>query len=64
MFWPCFLLEDKLIWRCTNFEVFKFEAERQVDKNVKIMRPDKDSEFCGICDETGRDTCPFAKFLK
>ena len=45
-------------------EVFINEIERQLDRNVKIVRFDKGGEYCGKHVEIGQSTDLFAKFLE
>ncbi|RVW44256.1 Retrovirus-related Pol polyprotein from transposon TNT 1-94 [Vitis vinifera] len=46
------------------FEMFITEVERQLDKNIKIVRSDRDGEYYGRYDESGQNPGPFAKFLE
>jgi len=45
-------------------EVYINEVERQLDKNVKIVRSDRGGEYYGKYDESGQHPGPFAKFLE
>ena len=38
--------------------------ERQLDRNVKIVRSDRGGEYHEKYDESGQNPCPFAKFLE
>jgi len=44
--------------------VFINEVERQLEKQVKIIRSDRGGEFYGRYDESGQNPGPFAKFLE
>ena len=46
------------------FEMFITEVERQLDKNIKIVRSDRGDEYYGRYDESGQNPGPFAKFLE
>ena len=45
-------------------EIFINEVERQLDKNVKIVRSDRGGEYYGSYDEKGQHPGPFARFLE
>ena len=45
-------------------EIFINEMERQLDRNVKIVRSDRDDEYYGRYSESGQHPGPFAKFLE
>jgi len=45
-------------------EIYVNEVERQLDKNVKIIRSDRGGEYYGKYNETGQCPSPFAKFLE
>ena len=45
-------------------EIYVNEVERQLDKNVKIIRSDRGGEYYGKYNETGQCPGPFAKFLE
>ena len=45
------------------FEMFITEVERQLDKNIKIVRSDRGGEYYGRYDESGQNPGSFAKFL-
>uniref|UniRef100_A0A1J3K4I8 Retrovirus-related Pol polyprotein from transposon TNT 1-94 n=2 Tax=Noccaea caerulescens TaxID=107243 RepID=A0A1J3K4I8_NOCCA len=45
-------------------QAFITEAERQLDRKVKIIRSDRGGEFYGRYDETGQHPGPFAKLLQ
>ena len=45
-------------------EIFINEMERQLDRNVKIVRSDRDDEYYGRYSESGQHPDPFAKFLE
>ena len=46
------------------FKVFKAEVEKQCEKQIKIVRTDRDGEFYGRYTENGQAPGPFAKFLQ
>ena len=45
-------------------EVFINEVERQLDRNVKVVRLGRDDEYYGRYNESGQCPGPFAKFLE
>ena len=45
-------------------EVFITEVERQLDRKVKIIKPDRGDEYYWRYDENGQHPGPFAKFLE
>ena len=45
-------------------EIFINEVERQLDKNVKIVRSDRGDEYYGRYDGKGQRPGPFARFLE
>ena len=45
-------------------EIYVNEVERQLEKNVKIIRSDRGGEYYGKYNETGQCPGPFAKFLE
>lgn len=45
-------------------EIFVTEVEKQLDRNMKIMRSDQDGEYYDRYDESNRDPSPFAKLLE
>ena len=45
-------------------KIFINEVERQLDKNVKIVRSDRGGEYYGSYDEKGQHPGPFARFLE
>jgi hypothetical protein len=47
-----------------TFEVYITEVERQLERNVKIIRPDRGGEYYGKYCESGQCPGPFAKLLK
>ena len=44
--------------------VFINESERQLDKNMKIVKSDRGGEYYGKYDETGQYPSPISKFLE
>ena len=46
------------------FEMFITKVERQLDKNIKIVRSDRCGEYYGRYDELGQNPGLFAKFLE
>ncbi|KAF7835869.1 Retrovirus-related Pol polyprotein from transposon TNT 1-94 [Senna tora] len=46
------------------FKVFKAEIEKQCDKQIKIVRSDRDGEYSGRYTEDGQAPGPFARFLQ
>ena len=45
-------------------EIYLNEVERQLDRNVKIVRSDRGGEYYGRYDETRQHSGPFAKLLQ
>lgn len=46
------------------FKVFKVEVEKKCQKQIKIMRTDRDGEYYDRYHENGQAMSPFAKFLQ
>ena len=46
------------------FKVFKFEVERQCDKQIKIVTLDRSDEYYGRYSNDGQPPGPFVKFLQ
>ena len=47
-----------------TLEVYITEVERQLERKVKIIRPDRGGEYYGKYCESGQCPGPFAKLLK
>ena len=45
-------------------EIYLNEAERQLDRKVKVVRFDRGGEYYGIYNEIGKHLDPFAKILQ
>jgi hypothetical protein len=45
-------------------EVYITEVERQLDRNVKVVRSDRGGEYYRRYDGLGQCRCPFAKLLE
>lgn len=46
------------------FIIFKTEVEKQLEKNIKIVRSDRGGEYFGRYTEAGQRKGPFAKYLE
>lgn len=46
------------------FIIFKTEVEKQLEKNIKIVRSDRGGEYFGRYTEAGQHKGPFAKYLE
>ena len=45
-------------------ETFISEVERQLNRNVKVIRSDRGGEYYGKTSEVGQIPCPFKKLLE
>lgn len=46
------------------FKIFKLEVERQLEKQIKIVRSDRGGEYFGRYTEAGQQKGPFATYLE
>ncbi|CAL9019297.1 unnamed protein product, partial [Prunus brigantina] len=47
-----------------KFKIYKAEVENQLNLKIKVVKSDREGEYYGRFDETGRNPGPFAKFLQ
>lgn len=47
-----------------KFKIFRTEAEKQLGKQIKVVRSDRGGEYYGKFDESGQNKGPFALYLQ